>query len=260
MVKPAEAALYAAVGGISTAVAALNVLYPQIRSDLKFIRTFRGPISRPSPPVSPVDRFLHQVQLQPDKPFVLFEDQLYTYRDMDVMSNKVANYFRGESGFNPGDNVAMLVYNEPAFVWTYLGLAKLGVKIALLNTNHRSKSLLHCVTEADTKALIVGQGDALLEATMEILPALEELGVRVWLQGDKPAPQGFLSLDDKISQSSDQPIPFNTLKQTKTQLVKDGFDPNAVTDSLYIRDDSKKTYVPLDSDVYKAIAVGKAKL
>ncbi|XP_078673385.1 long-chain fatty acid transport protein 2-like [Branchiostoma floridae x Branchiostoma belcheri] len=226
MVKPTEAALYAAVGGISTAVAALNVLYPQIRSDLKFIRTFRGPISRvrryttAQPPVSPVDRFLHQVQLQPDKPFVLFEDQLYTYRDMDVMSNKVANYFRGESGFNPGDNVAMLVYNEPAFVWTYLGLAKLGVKIALLNTNHRSKSLLHCVTEADTKALIVGQGDALLEATMEILPALEELGVRVWLQGDKPAPQGFLSLDDKISQSSDQPIPF---KLREGILVNDTF-------------------------------------
>ncbi|XP_019630953.1 PREDICTED: long-chain fatty acid transport protein 3-like isoform X1 [Branchiostoma belcheri] len=226
MVKPTEAALYAAVGGISTAVAALNVLYPQIRSDLKFIRTFRGPISRvrryttAQPPVSPVDRFLHQVQLQPDKPFVLFEDQLYTYRDMDVMSNKVANYFRGESGFNPGDNVAMLVYNEPAFVWTYLGLAKLGVKIALLNTNHRSKSLLHCVTEADTKALIVGQGDALLEATMEILPTLEELGVRVWLQGDKPAPQGFLSLDDKISQSSDQPIPF---KLREGILVNDTF-------------------------------------
>eukprot|EP00058_Branchiostoma_floridae_P027771 XP_002613262.1 hypothetical protein BRAFLDRAFT_57365 [Branchiostoma floridae] len=109
------------------------------------------------PPVSLVDRFLHQVQLQPDKPFVLFEDQLYTYKDVDVMSNKVANVFHGEV-VTCGDTVAMLVYNEPAFIWTFLGLAKLGVKIALLNTNLRNKSLVHCFKAAEAKVLIVGQG------------------------------------------------------------------------------------------------------
>ncbi|XP_078594297.1 long-chain fatty acid transport protein 2-like [Branchiostoma floridae x Branchiostoma japonicum] len=51
-----------------------------------------------------------------------------------------------------------------------------------------------------------------------------------------------------------------TFKQTKAELIKEGFDPNVVTDRLYFRDDSKKTYVPLDSEVYTAIAVGKAKL
>ncbi|XP_066280390.1 long-chain fatty acid transport protein 2-like [Branchiostoma lanceolatum] len=225
MVKPTEAALYATVGGITTAVAALNVFYPQIRQDLKYIGKFRGIMSRfgryksAQPPVSIVDRFLHQVQIHPDKPFVLFGDQLCTFKDMDVMSNKLANVFRGE-GFKCGDTVAMLVYNEPAFVWTFLGLAKLGVKIALLNTNLRSKSLLHCFKQVEAKALIVGQGESLLEATMEILPALEELGVPVWVQGDKPAPHGLLSLDEKINQSSDQPIPF---KLRESVQLKDTF-------------------------------------
>ncbi|CAH1244109.1 SLC27A2 [Branchiostoma lanceolatum] len=208
-----ETALYAALGGIS-AVAAINAVYPQIRQDLKFVRTAWGPVARlrrnyltAQPHVTIVDRFLYQVSVQPHKPFVLYENESYSYKDVDDMSNKVANFFR-EAGYKCGDTVAMLVYNGPAFVWTFLGLGKLGLKMALLNTNLRSKSLLHCFKVAEAKALIVGEGDALLEAVTEIFPTLEKLHVAVWLQGDKPPPQGLLSLDDKIDLASDQPIPL----------------------------------------------------
>ncbi|CAH1254270.1 SLC27A2 [Branchiostoma lanceolatum] len=213
MVKPLEGALYAAVGGISSAVLAAQVIYPHIWRDLKLIRRLRGPTSRTrqylsaEPPITIVDRFLHQVQLQPDKPFLLFEDEVYTYKDMDVMSNKVANFFRGE-GYRCGDTVAMLIYNEPAFIWTFLGLAKLGVKMAFLNTNLRTKSLLHCFNVSEAKALIVGQGDDLCDAALEICSELHQRGVSIWLQGNKPPPHGFLPLDDNIKQASNQPIPY----------------------------------------------------
>ncbi|CAH1254269.1 SLC27A2 [Branchiostoma lanceolatum] len=220
MVKPLEGALYAAVGGISSAVLAANIVYPQIWRDLKVLGRAREPLKRTNkylsaePPVTTVDRFLHQVQLQPDKPFLLFEDEVYTYKDMDVMSNKVANFFRGE-GYRCGDTVAMLIYNEPAFIWTFLGLAKLGVKMAFLNTNLRTKSLLHCFNVSEAKALIVGQGDDLLDAALEICSELHQRGVTIWLQGDKPPPHGFLPLDDNIKRASDQPIPYK-LRATLT--------------------------------------------
>ncbi|KAI8507876.1 hypothetical protein Bbelb_141160 [Branchiostoma belcheri] len=237
MVKPLEGALYAAVGGISSAVLAAHVIYPHIWRDLKFIRTAKEPLSRiarylsAEPPVTIVDRFLHQVQLQPDKPFLLFENEVYTYKDMDVMSNKVANYFRGE-GYRCGDTVAMLISNEPAFIWTFLGLAKLGVKMAFLNTNLRTRALLHCFNVAEAKALIVGQGegyaveepvapegeqvadkgarvhDELLDAAAEISSELHQKGVAIWLQGDRPPPHGFLPLVDNIKRASDQPIAY----------------------------------------------------
>ncbi|XP_078703484.1 long-chain fatty acid transport protein 2-like [Branchiostoma floridae x Branchiostoma belcheri] len=213
MVKPLEGALYAAVGGISSAVLAAHVIYPHIWRDLKFIRTAKEPLSRiarylsAEPPVTIVDRFLHQVQLQPDKPFLLFENEVYTYKDMDVMSNKVANYFRGE-GYRCGDTVAMLISNEPAFIWTFLGLAKLGVKMAFLNTNLRTRALLHCFNVAEAKALIVGQDDDLVDAAAEISSELHQKGVAIWLQGDRPPPDGFLPLDDNIKRASDQPIAY----------------------------------------------------
>ncbi|XP_078703377.1 long-chain fatty acid transport protein 2-like [Branchiostoma floridae x Branchiostoma belcheri] len=206
-------ALYAAVGGVSTALAATKVLYPSLWQDLRYLWISNRASERISkylsvePPITIVDRFLHQVQLQPDKPFLLFENEVYTYKDMDVMSNKVANYFRGE-GYRCGDTVAMLISNEPAFIWTFLGLAKLGVKMAFLNTNLRTRALLHCFNVAEAKALIVGQGPGLLEATLTILPHLQEQGVTIWLQGDAHPPEGILPLDGKIETSSAQPIPF----------------------------------------------------
>ncbi|XP_066273630.1 long-chain fatty acid transport protein 2-like [Branchiostoma lanceolatum] len=211
--KPAGGALYAAVGGVSTALVATRVLYPSLWQDLRYLWISNRASKQVAkyisvePPITIVDRFLHQVQLQPDKPFLLFEDEVYTYKDMDVMSNKVANFFRGE-GYRCGDTVAMLIYNEPAFIWTFLGLAKLGVKMAFLNTNLRTKSLLHCFNVSEAKALIVGQGVGLLEATLEILPHLKEQGVSIWVQGNANPPEGILSLDEKIETSSARPIPF----------------------------------------------------
>ncbi|XP_035668111.1 very long-chain acyl-CoA synthetase-like [Branchiostoma floridae] len=206
-------ALYATVGGVSTALVATRVLYPSLWQDLRYLWISNRASKQVTrylsvePPITIVDRFLHQVQLQPDKPFLLFEDEVYTYRDVDVMSNKVANFFRGE-GYRCGDTVAMLIYNEPAFIWTFLGLAKLGVKMAFLNTNLRTKSLLHCFNVSEAKALIVGQGVDLFEATLEILPELQGQGVSIWVQGDANPTEGILLLDEKIATSSAQPIPF----------------------------------------------------
>ncbi|XP_066271769.1 long-chain fatty acid transport protein 2-like [Branchiostoma lanceolatum] len=220
MMKPLEGVLYAAVGGVSSALVAASIVYPNLWRDIKVIRRAMEPQSRTrqylsaEPPVTIVDRFLHQVQLQPDKPFLLFEDEVYTYKDMDVMSNKVANFFRGE-GYRCGDTVAMLIYNEPAFIWTVLGLAKLGVKMAFLNTNLRTKSLLHCFKVAETKTLIVGKDDDLLDAALEILAELQEEGATIWLQGDKAPLKGFLSLDDRVKRASDETIPFK-LRETVT--------------------------------------------
>uniref|UniRef100_A0A8C0BHN5 long-chain-fatty-acid--CoA ligase n=1 Tax=Buteo japonicus TaxID=224669 RepID=A0A8C0BHN5_9AVES len=44
-----------------------------------------------------------------------------------------------------------------------------------------------------------------------------------------------------------------TFKQCKGNLVKEGFDPNVIKDPLFFRDDKKKSYVPLNPDIYAAI-------
>ncbi|NXK96187.1 S27A2 synthetase, partial [Formicarius rufipectus] len=44
-----------------------------------------------------------------------------------------------------------------------------------------------------------------------------------------------------------------TFKQCKSNLVKEGFDPHAVQDPLFFRDESRRAYVPLSADTFAAI-------
>ncbi|XP_077980750.1 long-chain fatty acid transport protein 6-like [Glandiceps talaboti] len=50
-----------------------------------------------------------------------------------------------------------------------------------------------------------------------------------------------------------------TFKYTKTDLVKEGFDPTTVQ-NVYIVDSDKKSYIRLDKDKYKVVVVGAARL
>jgi acyl-CoA synthetase (AMP-forming)/AMP-acid ligase II len=44
--------------------------------------------------------------------------------------------------------------NKPEYIATWLGLGKIGVITALINTNLRMQSLVHCLTIAKVKAII----------------------------------------------------------------------------------------------------------
>lgn len=107
---------------------------------------------------SVVDCFLDAAEKHPRKTFLLFEGREYSYSDVDRQSNKVARALRAAAGLKEGDTVALFLANEPSFVWTWLGLAKLGCPAALLNFNIRSKSLLHCFSCCGAKVIITSAG------------------------------------------------------------------------------------------------------
>lgn len=59
-------------------------------------------------------------------------------------------------GYQKGDAVALLLDNRPEFVCLWLGLAKLGIIIPLINYNLRDQSLLHSFSVAKATAIIFG--------------------------------------------------------------------------------------------------------
>ena len=44
-----------------------------------------------------LDRFVHQAGSSPGKPFIVFEDRVFPYGDVDGRVNKFANVFRAEA-------------------------------------------------------------------------------------------------------------------------------------------------------------------
>ncbi|CAL1285535.1 unnamed protein product [Larinioides sclopetarius] len=75
---------------------------------------------------------------------------------VDELSNKVANYF-ASCGYSKGDEIALLLDNCPEYVCIWLGLAKIGVVTALINTNLKRDSLGHSINCIDVKAIIFGR-------------------------------------------------------------------------------------------------------
>ncbi|XP_053175781.1 hsFATP2a_ACSVL_like domain-containing protein [Scomber japonicus] len=151
-----------------------------------------------------LDSFLDAVKRHPNKILLHFEGQQFTYGEVDKKSNKVARALQAEAQLKEGDTVALFLANEPSFVWTWLGLAKLGCPVALLNFNIRSKSLLHCFSCCGAKVLIASP--ELQDAVEEILPTLKEQGISVYLLSDTCKIEGINTLSEKISRASDEPL------------------------------------------------------
>ena len=94
-----------------------------------------------------IDKFPNNIAIE-------FEDKSYTYSDLDKESNQVANWAI-KKGYKTGDVVALLMENKPEFIFIWLGLSKLGITIACLNNNIKSKSLAHCIQTSKSKSLIL---------------------------------------------------------------------------------------------------------
>ncbi|CAG9773113.1 unnamed protein product [Ceutorhynchus assimilis] len=74
---------------------------------------------------------------------------------LDNFSNRLANYFKS-IGYKKGDSVALLLENRPEYLGIWLGLSKIGVIAALINTNLVSDSLVHSIFASKNKGLIFG--------------------------------------------------------------------------------------------------------
>uniref|UniRef100_A0A8C2YGS8 Very long-chain fatty acid transport protein n=1 Tax=Coturnix japonica TaxID=93934 RepID=A0A8C2YGS8_COTJA len=93
----------------------------------------------------------------PEKTALIFQGtgESWTFRQLDEYSNQVANFFHGQ-GFRSGDVVALFMESRNQYVGLWLGLAKIGVETALVNSNLRMEALLHCITISNSKAVVFG--------------------------------------------------------------------------------------------------------
>lgn len=97
--------------------------------------------------------FRQTVQKNASRTAFYYLQDKWTFSDIDVFSNRVANCFL-ESGFHPGEEIALFMDSRPEYVALWLGLAKAGLVTALINTNQRLSTLVHSITVVHCKAII----------------------------------------------------------------------------------------------------------
>lgn len=87
-----------------------------------------------------------------DKIYLYFQDQEYSYREINGIYNQVAGHLK-ESAFSPGDNAAILVPNSPEFLFFYFGIMKAGGRAVTLNTLLKADELEYIINDCDARVL-----------------------------------------------------------------------------------------------------------
>ncbi|XP_064620927.1 long-chain fatty acid transport protein 2-like [Lineus longissimus] len=196
-----------AIGGfLAVTIGAAFFFIPWLSTDIYFIYTcaslVKSFLTLAKKKVLIVDLLERGAKRHPNKTMLLFEGDSYCYEMVDNQANKVAR-FAQEIGLKTGDTVAMMALNSPEFVWTLFGFCKLGIRVALLNTNLRSRSLWHCISVSGANTLIVGKD--LTEAIETISEELKTADYGVWIQGDH-VPAQYNAMDEALTGLSTDPI------------------------------------------------------
>lgn len=206
------------VGTSSVALAAWRVMFPWLQYDIKTIRIVRHVAGLIEQDLinkrTIIEKFEEVVSRRPRHPFVICEDRLYTYEFIDQMANRVANLALSLD-LKAGDVVAMMIQNEPRFIWTFLGLLKLGVTVAFINYHLKADPLAHSIKASCAKILILGEGNELLQSLEEIQAKIDLLPTYVYSKRQNDLPEGYVSMDECLEKS----LPVQVCKSLRSQVT-----------------------------------------
>jgi fatty-acyl-CoA synthase len=99
-------------------------------------------------------------------PAIIFEGKTWNYGQLDSRANRYAHWAQS-IGLKAGDVVSLFMQNRPDYIAAWYGLSKVGVVTALINNNLQGGALLHCITIAKSKAVVIGAEVMDLWSTVE---------------------------------------------------------------------------------------------
>lgn len=115
------------------------------------------------------DIFHENVLKHPDKACFLFEDEVWTYKQIEDLSMRISSVMKANQ-ISKGQTIALLLNNCPQYAAIWMGVGRIGGIIPLINTNQTGRTLIHSITIAKCDGLIYGH--EFEDAVMEVLPEL----------------------------------------------------------------------------------------
>jgi Acyl-CoA synthetases (AMP-forming)/AMP-acid ligases II len=161
-------------------------LLAKLRRDWMFLTRLRRLYARISPisldsEVLVCDDFEEAVDRFGENRAISDERRSYTYRELDSLANRFAHWAQSRR-LHRGDTVALVMLNRAEYLAVWLGLSKVGVATALINTNLTGQALAHCLSISGASQIICDE---------DCWPAIEEARDRVnrnlmlWVMGLK---------------------------------------------------------------------------
>jgi len=141
-----------------------------------------------------------QAQKYPDKIFLYFEEEKITYQDFNLTVNRVANAFK-KIGIDKGDMVAIMLPNSPEFLYTWLGLNKIGAVEVPINISFKETEIKYILQHSEAPAIVIHQEYYPILSTIkkDELPNLRN----IIFYGDEGPPPESISFSTLLEEKSE---------------------------------------------------------
>lgn len=135
------------------------------------------------------------------KIFLLFQDQSFTYEQLEEKSNQVAHAL-DSLGVRKGDKVGVFLPNCPEFLFLWFGIAKMGGVMVPYNAEWKGELLSFILEHSDTRGLVLQQ--EYIPQVTQVLPELRPLDFLAINRSDlTPMPGQALDLMEFFQQPKD---------------------------------------------------------
>jgi crotonobetaine/carnitine-CoA ligase len=125
------------------------------------------------------DVMKHKAETVPDRVFLTYIrdfdkgiDEDYTYLDMHLSSNRVANGL-SKLGVGVGTGISLMEINCPEYLYTVFATFKLGAYVVLINTALKGETLRSIIDHSDSELLIIHW--SMLERYLDIKDRLTKI-------------------------------------------------------------------------------------
>ena len=147
----------------------------------------------------PISSLFHQTsQNLPDKVAIEFEDQRVTFREIDLIGNKIANSFQ-KIGIEKGDRVAQFMPNCLELVYSLVGNFKNGSIVVPMNINFKAQEIEHILKDSGAKAIITDRER--LPIVKNIKDKLQDLKFIILIDGKE---NNISSFNELLQTASDK--------------------------------------------------------
>ena len=160
-----------------------------------------------------------KVSRLPDKTFLVFQKQEFTYKAFDGMVNRVANSL-SELGVGQGDRVGGFMPNCLEWLVLYFAVAKLGAANVFVNTQYNAELLRHAFASTDLKAVLVST--SLLSVYENVREDFADLSPQILVNdtsADIPVPSEMIDYQELLFGSPSDPPHVDIHPRTPLQFI-----------------------------------------
>ena len=125
------------------------------------------------------DVWYHNLEKFASKPAVIYEGTSYTYRECDLLSDRLRREFAARCDFGKGDRVAVASPNCLGYFITYWAVIKSGGVVVPVNTRLATREREHVLAQSDAQILVVHSSvwQGLRQALSERCPVQHVVGI-----------------------------------------------------------------------------------